>query len=513
MTQVDAVNALWFAGWLAAMLGLFIVGIRLPLQPRLRRPAAFASSAAVVVATVGVAALANVALVRHDAHFDVTREGVFTPSRQAEDVVDALRQDVKLTYFYQPQDPAGKRARDMVEVLGRRNPRLRVRTVDPDKQPSVAETFGVRIYNAAVLEADGRRVQVMSTDENQIALGILRVLRQRVTTICFIEGHNEYPVDNFEFHTHFEGLAGHSHGESGAGVVLMRGHGAGRMRRALEALGYDVRTIVTATVQAIPSGCAAVVELNPRTTYLPGESEALATYLAGGGAALLAYDLGFVIEPHLAAVLRRLGIVVEQNVVVDPLDHYSTDPEVVAVPVYEAHPITRQLALSFFPGIRSITLLQAPSGVTLAPLFRSSTESYVRAVQPVAERQVAGTLVTTPVAAGVAARPGRHVLAVAAEGTWPQSTAAARPFRLIVTGDGDFASNSFLPYMANADLAISMVRWLVHEDQTPSARSRIPVPPLVLLTKRQMQQIFVAVELVLPLTVVLAGAVIWWRRR
>jgi hypothetical protein len=415
---------------------------------------------------------------------------------------------VKLTYFFQAQDPAGKRARDMVQVLGRRNPRLRVRTVDPDKQPTVADTFGVRIYNAAVLEADGRRVQVMSTDENQIALGILRVLRQRVTTICFIEGHNEYPIDNFEFHTHFEGLAGHSHGEGGSGVVLMKGHGAGRMRRALEAVGYDVRKIVTATLTAIPSDCAAVVDLNPRTTYLPGESEALGAYLAGGGAALLAYDLGFVMEPRLAATLRRLGIVVEQNVIVDPLDHYSTDPEVVAIPIYEAHPITRQIALSFFPGIRSITLLAPPSGVTLSPLFRSSEKSYTRAVRPVSARDPAGD----GAAAGPAAPPGRQVLAVAAEGPWPGG-GGGRPFRLVVVGDSDFASNSFLPYMANADLALSMVRWLVREENTPSVAPRIPVPALVLLTKRQMQQIFLGIEVMLPLAVILTGGVVWWRRR
>src|SRR5207237_10305957 len=129
--------------------------------------------------------------------------------------------------------------------------------------------------------------------------------------------------------------------------------------------------------------------LNPRTTYLSGESEALSAYPASGGAALLAYDLGFVIEARLAAALRRLGLVVDQDVVVDPLDHYSTDPEVVAIPVYEDHPITRQLALSFFPGIRSISLLAPPPGVTLAPLFRSSTQRYTRAVRPVAEREPA----------------------------------------------------------------------------------------------------------------------------
>src|SRR5262244_3631029 len=331
MDRLDVVNTIWFAGWLIAVVVLFALGARLPLMPRLLY------TGAIVVATFGLAVLANVALVLHDVHFDLTREAVFTPSKQAETVVDRLHQDVKLTYFYQGQDQAGRRARDMVEVLGRRNPRLRVRTIDPDKQPTVANTYGVRIYNAAVLEADGRRIQVMSTDENQIALGILRLVRERVTTVCFMEGHDEYPMDNFEFHTHFEGVAGHGHGEGASALVQMRAHGVGRMRRALESLGYDVRKIIPATLTTIPADCAVVLDVNPRTTYLPGESEALLGYLAQGGAALLMYDLGFVLEPRLVAGLRSLGVAVEQDVVIDPLDHYSTDSEVVAVPVYEPH--------------------------------------------------------------------------------------------------------------------------------------------------------------------------------
>jgi hypothetical protein len=510
MDRFVAVNLAWFAGWLVALLALFVLGLRLPLQPRLSRLAALANTAAIVVATVGVGVLANAALALHDLHFDLTREKVFTPSPQAQAVVDRLTEDVKLTYFYQASDRSGRRAKDMVEVLGRRNPRLHVRTVDPEQQPSVADTYGVRIYNAAVLEADGRRIQVNSTDENDIALGILRVLRQRVTTICFMEGHNEYPMDNFEFHTHFEGLVGHSHSESGSGRVLMTGHGAGRMRRALEALGYDARKIVPATLTAIPADCAAVLDVNPRTTYLPGESDLLVGYLARGGSALLLYDLGFVLEPRLAAALRTVGVAVEQDVVVDPLDHYSTDAEVVAVPTYDPHVITRRIALTFYPGIRSLALLPPPPGVTVTPLFQSSVQSYARPVQAVAERQPGREAV--PGAPGKPAA-GRRVLAAAVEGTWPGAPAGARPFRLVVVGDADFASNSFFPYMANSDLAVAMTRWLAREEAAPTMASRIPVPPLVLLTSRQMWQIFLGVEVLLPLGVVLVGAVIWWRRR
>jgi len=512
MDHLDGVNTIWFAGWLIAVAVLFTLGLRLPLMPRLRRLPALAYAGAIVAATLGVAALANVGLVLHDVHVDLTREGVFTPSKQAETVVDRLRQDVKLTYFYQAQDQAGRRAKDMVEVLGRRNPHLHVRTVDPDKQPTVADTYGVRIYNAAVLETDGRRIQVMSTDENQIALGILRVVREQVTTVCFMEGHDEYPMENFEFHTHFEGVASHSHGDSSSALVQMRAHGAGRLRRALESLGYDVRKIIPATLTAIPADCAVVVDVNPRTTYLPGESELLLGYLARGGSALLMYDLGFVLEPRLAAGLASLGVAVEQEVVIDPLDHYSTDPEVVAVPVYEPHPITRSIALTFFPGVRSLTLRPPPPGVTSAPLFRSSTDSYTRQVQAVSERQPGGDVGAAHSTAGQGGA-GRRILGAAIEGNWPGMGPAAKPFRLVVVGDGDFASNSFLPYMANSDLALAMVRWLVREERTPSVNVRMPVPPLVLLTKSQMQRIFLEIEVLLPFGVVALGAVVWWRRR
>jgi hypothetical protein len=67
--------------------------------------------------------------------------------------------------------------------------------------------------------------------------------------------------------------------------------------------------------------------------------------------------------------------------------------------------------------------------------------------------------------------------------------------------------------MANSDLALAMVRWAVREEQAPTVAVRMPVPRLVLLTKSQMQRIFLAIEVFLPLCVVAAGVLVWWRRR
>lgn len=509
MEELPLVDLVWFLGWLVAVAALFALALRLPLQTRLSALGSRVYAGAVVVLIFAVAVLANLALSLHDAHIDLTREEVFTPSELALEVVDRLNQPVRLTYFYQGQDPNGRRAADMMEIMERRNPLLKVRTVDPDKQPTVAENFGVKVYNAAVLEADGRRITVRSTDESEIAIGIQRVVRERVVTVCFIEGHNEYPIDNFEFHTHFEPVAGHSHDGSVSAVVLTTGHGFGRLRRALEGIGYDVRKITPAAEGAIAPDCAVTIDAGPRTTYLPGESAALERYLEQGGSLLLMYDLGFVLEPRLEQLLRTLGVRLPQAVVVDDRSHYGADPEMVAVTAYEPHPITRNVSFTFYPGVRPLDLVPPAEGIQVLPLILSSADSRTAPVAAVAQRQ--------PEPAPLAAETVSHdpaqgrILAAAVEGTLAQPD--ARPFRAIVIGDSDFASNSFLPYTANSDLALAMVRWLLREEQAVPIASRIPAPSRVLLTKAQMQGVFLVIVVLLPLSMIALGGFVWWRRR
>ena len=102
------------------------------------------------------------------------------------------------------------------------------------------------------------------------------------------------------------------------------------------------------------------------------------------------------------------------------------------------------------------------------------------------------------------------MLAAASEGRLPGGGA---DFRALVVGDADFASNSFYPYMANSDLALSMVRWLVREEALAAVNQRVAAPPLVLLTAAQTQAVFFVTTLLLPLLAVLAGLYVWWRRR
>lgn len=491
---LDLTNLALAVGVIGALVLVFLAALALPAMPGWRRGV---MRAAFGVGGAGLVLLANLALYRHDMHLDLTRERAFTPSAEAVRVVRALDQPVSLTYFYQKQNPAARLTKTMVELLGKMNPNLAVRVVDPDQNPGLANQLGARIYNTAVLIGAGRKETVVTTDDREIALGILRLLRADAKTVCFVDGHGEYDIDNFEFHTHFEGSHAHSHDIQGTAVVQMEQHGLGRLRRALEKLGLSARKVTLAGGHRVPADCAALVDANPRTTHAPPESLVLSDYLQRGGAFLLLVEPDYEVEPGLAALLARAGVKLAPGVVVDPTDHYFTDNQMIAVTKYARHPITPQLALSFFPGIRPVLPVPA-EGVQPVVLFASSASSYVIADRLRAAEQ-----------ANDAPR-GARPLAVASEGKLAPD---AKRFRLVVAGDADFASNSFFPYLSNADLVLAAVGWLLGEERAPTMKPPVEVLPTVTLTNDQVRGIFLVTVIVMPGLLMLAGIVMWWVRR
>ena len=490
----DAAGALWFCGVIGALLVLFAAGLRVPI-PAIGL-ARWLTRAVIVGGAVGVAIFSNIALYRHDLQFDLTREQAFTPSAEAQEIVRRLNQSVQLTYFYQKEDPAGRGAATIVQLLARFNPRLEVDIVDSDQHPALANQMGVQVYNTAVVRAGDRRIQVITTDEEEIALAILRAVRARETVICFATGHGEYDIDNFEFHTHFEGVQGHSHNIEGVGVVQMQQHGLGRLRRTIEKLGLVARKTLIKGGQQVPTDCAALVEANPRTRYTGPDSAVLRGYLEHGGSVMMMIEPDYVVDDTLAAVLAEAGIRLGDGFVVDPVDHYFTDDQMIAVTKYNRHPITRALALSIYPGARPVEAIPAAQ-VVATVLFSTSEQSY-----RITDRLKASEEAESAPRSAVP-------LAVAAEGR----LGSGHLFRLVVFGDADFASNSFFPYLANADMVLGSISWLIREERAPVVKPPVEVLPTVALTGAQTRAIFIAAVLALPGSVALLGGIVWWRRR
>jgi hypothetical protein len=499
-------NSLLFVTWSLTLVTLFLLAIRLPLRGSGSVTSTWLTNGFIACAGIAVVIAANIALYRHDVHFDVTREGRHTPPRQLVDVVDHLHAPLSLTYFYNAGDANALAARDLIEIAARSHPLLAFRAIDLDKEPGLARDIGVHAYNTAVLQAGDRKVVVENvTDAGRLGFAALRVLRERPETVCFATGHGEAfrPIPDHFHYSHVETLRGSE--TSGAGDVLVADpEQLDRLQLALNEIGYDMRGIVTAATNAIPSDCAVVAEIGPRTALAPGEAELLAEYLKGGGRLLLLIDPLFAVDADLEKrLLGTVGLSTEPAIVIDPLNHFRTDPDKVAVPYYPPHPITKRLALTVFPQARPLRVVKPPAGVNSSVLAASSQDSYLT------PPSAAGGLT---VAANGEMERGAQALVVALEGVWPGASPDKR-FRLVLAGTSKFATNEYFPYVSNGELSVAMIRWLADDDASANVVPQTYDLPQVVLTSRQMRDTFIALEVLLPLTTAFCGVLMWWRRR
>src|ERR1700756_1430197 len=242
-------DALYFGAWCAAMLLIFSLALRLPLH--LRGRLARLANLVIVSAALGLALLGNIALYRHDAHFDATVSGRFTPPPELETIANSLQHDVILTYFYNNKDDDAYAAKQVLAVVGRQHPRLRVRALDLDTELTAARDYGVKMYNTVVVEAEGRRTQIENTvDLRQMAYAVERVLQRRTQTVCFITGHGEHYAPGHVHYSHVETLGGDQPGRSD--VLEAPPDGLDRFKLAIETIGYSDRAIEPAPPPAVP---------------------------------------------------------------------------------------------------------------------------------------------------------------------------------------------------------------------------------------------------------------------
>jgi ABC-type uncharacterized transport system involved in gliding motility auxiliary subunit len=95
-------------------------------------------------------------------------------------------------------------------------------------------------------------------------------------------------------------------------------------------------------------------------------------------------------------------------------------------------------------------------------------------------------------------------------------TAAITTTRLAVFGDVDFVANGILRQTStyNSDMFANAVSWLAGAEELVSIRPKDPsAARTITLDTGQKNLMFTLSVLGLPILVVLAGGMVWWRRR
>ena len=186
----------------------------------------------------------------------------------------------------------------------------------------------------------------------------------------------------------------------------------------------------------------------------------------------------------------------------------------VAVTGYEPHPVTRSAVAHLLPRRPPARPSLPPAGgrarrpAVCAAAATATPRPVAAAAQPASPSADAGA------GDGAAAPPvaGPRVLGRAPSGSAARRRRAADARRSSSATAISPATRSF-PTWRTATSLLSAVRWLAREERDTAIAARIPVPPLILLTGRQMQLVFLIVVVLLPLSVIALGCLVWWRRR
>jgi ABC-type uncharacterized transport system involved in gliding motility auxiliary subunit len=274
------------------------------------------------------------------------------------------------------------------------------------------------------------------------------------------------------------------------------------------------------------SGCVLLIVAGPKVPLLPTEVAAVRAYLMAGGNAFFMLDP--FVQSGLEPVVREYGVVLDDTIVIDEASHFWADASSPAVTSYNRHQITRDLPLTFFPGVRSLSpTAERLPGVSVVPLVNASKSSYGETTPDRAAfdaaRDLPGPhtlmvavnrrLATSSEAATLAAgRPGNG--AVVRSGSPEEApTPLAGRSRLVVVGDSDFATNSFFHILGNGNLFLNAVHYLAAQENLIGIEPRTYDPPRVNLTNRQIKGTFFLSVVLLPALLAVLGTAVWWRQR
>jgi hypothetical protein len=337
---------------------------------------------------------------------------------------------------------------------------------DLDRVPVLAREMGVDSYETVVVENGERRLTGGGSDEMTITNLIIRATRDEEKWIYFLEGHGERSIRD-------EGRGGYSV----AAEKLME-------------TGFMVESFSLLATKQVPVGADVVVVTSPVTAFSENEGETLAAWAKDGGRLMVLADDSDAAN----SLLPRLGLVVVEGALLDPINLGGDDLSVPLVSSYTDSPVTAGFGLStVYPGAFALGKGgTGKKGTEYLKFARTSERSWI-------DTDRDGKM-------GSDEKYGPHTVGVMLQ---HKGTMAS----MVAFGDADFASNAFFNVAGNGNLFLNAVNWLADQSGLvsiiPGKAQFLPM----YVTKEQSRIVFIAAVVFMPLVIVIAGIATWVLRR
>src|SRR5499427_8045714 len=131
------------------------------LKARQTKYAAYATVYILVV--IAVVVVGNVLADRYNKSLDATANKRYSLSEQTVKIVKGLKQDATITYFN--QSTRFREGKDLLDQYAKLSPKVKVKYVDPDKDPELAREAGIRSFGTAVVQLGAKHEEAKSMTE------------------------------------------------------------------------------------------------------------------------------------------------------------------------------------------------------------------------------------------------------------------------------------------------------------------------------------------------------------
>jgi ABC-type uncharacterized transport system involved in gliding motility auxiliary subunit len=432
-----------------------------------------------VVLLVSLVAMLAVIAREYHVQWDVTTTGRNTLSAASRETLDKLDGPIRVTAYATPQDPRlgdlRKHIRDFVARYQRVKRDVTLDYIDPREQPKAAAQAGVQVNGELVIEHAGRSERLSNLSELEFTNLLIRLARAQERLVMGLEGHGE------------------------RSLATQANHDLGDFGKQLRAKGVEVSSVNLAIAPEVPDNAALLVIASPQTALTPAEIDKLLRYIERGGNLLWLVDQ----EPlnGLEPIAERLGLVFAPGIVVDPdaIERGGRPVMAVASPGgYSAHPIVRTFRLNtLFPFARAIVANPA-EGWNTSALIEVAPRGWIETGDLGAKIAFDAGLDT----------PGPVTVAVALERLQEEKNQ-----RIVVIGSGHFLANTYLGNGGNLDLGVNIVNWLTGDDRLIAIQPRSAPDVSLALSRGWLAALVIVFLIAVPLSLIGAGAWIWWRRR
>ena len=494
----------WLAWAAAAGVACLAIYAAVTRRDRARRATAATDTSRLplvtIVFAVALVIVLNILAGIYSARWDLTASHLYQLAPETRAAIRLVDSPVRVLIFAEQAELSTYR--DRLEELSDASRLVEIEYVDVDSQPALVKQYDVQAYGTAVVEYKNRSERIKAGSEQEFTNALTRLRQGRTRKVYFTTGHAERDTASTE-------RVGYSN-----------------IAAALQRENVVVSTINLARDGGFPDDATLVVVAGPRADFFRAEIESLQRYLARGGAVLFMVDpfedlkryitesgiALFMMDPasvsvagelrNLTAFLRDQGAELGNDVVVDNSQmgqYIGTDASVPVASAYPPHPITSGLtSLTAYPMARSVKAAPA-NGVTIAPIIETSEKTWSETdIQQLAS----GRFSMDP---DKGDRPGPVTLGVAISASRPAGGAStSREPRIVVVGDSDFVANYSGNVPGNADMFLSIVRWLAQE-KVVAIPARVPQERMLTMTASQVRYLSRFAVLLIPGLAVGAG--------